>query len=1103
MEFALLSGPVLIANRGEIAVRIAGALAELGVESVAIYASDDSDSLHVKAADRALALPGRGVAAYLNINSIIAAGKEAGCVAVHPGYGFLSESAEFARACEAAGLSFVGPTPDMLEKLGDKAAARALALKLGVPLLSGTNKATSLDEVRAFLEKAPETGGVMLKALLGGGGRGVRIVQKGRDLDAAYAACASEAEKAFGSGELYVEEYLPRARHIEVQILGDGKGGLVHLGERDCTLQRRHQKLVEFAPAPGLNEEVRAALLRDALKMAAEVNYRGAATFEFLVDADKGDRYWFMEVNPRIQVEHTVTEEVTGVDLVQAQLRITAGETLADIGISQDAIAKPSKFAVQLRVNMEKLTATGEILPASGTLTRYDMPSGPGVRIDGFGYSGYRVMPTYDSLLAKVIVSVNGADDKAYQRLLIKAQRALKECGIGGVETNLYFQRALLAHPDLAANKVFTRFIEEKGAELVAGAVALQEAEAPATMEVAAQEVQQIDVPAGNIAVSAPMVGYLAEVLVAEGDVVAANQPIAVLEAMKMEHIIVAPEGGIVTKIAFEGGAQLEVGSIILAIDPAGAGEGEVVDAAEQSIDAIPPSLAEILARKDMLKDEFRPDAVARRRKTGQQTARENVAAVCDPETFREYGALVLAEQRRRRSMEELIKMSPADGLITGTARVNSEQFPGENSKCAIIAYDYTVFAGTQGRANHKKMDRMFNIAERDNLPLILFAEGGGGRPGDIDNLRVAGLNFPTFTMLARRSGKAPSIGIVSGRCFAGNAALLGCCDVIISTPDANIGMGGPAMIEGGGLGVFRPEDIGPVDVQTANGVIDILVKDEIEAAAVARKYLSYFQGPINEWSAEDQRLLRHMVPENRKRAFDVRRIIHALCDTDSVLEIRESFGLGIITALARIEGRPFGLIANNSQHLSGAIDSEAASKASRFIELCNAYDLPVVSLCDTPGFMVGPDSEKEAAVRQFSRFFIKGAALESPLMTVVLRRAYGLGAMAMAGGDFFVPQYAVTWPLGEFGGMGLEGSVRLGFRRELEAIEDPVAREAKYQEMVDAAYERGKGLNVATFFEIDDVIDPKDTRELISIMLKGHEARPWGATPHRYIDPW
>src|SRR5690606_32988748 len=271
-----------------------------------------------------------------------------------------------------------------------------------------------------------------------------------------------------------------------------------------------------------------------------------------------------------------------------------------------------------------------------------------------------------------------------------------------------------------------------------------------------------------------------------------------------------------------------------------------------------------------------------------------------------------------------------------------------------------------------------------------------------------------------------------------------------------------------------------------ANGVIDILVKDEIEAAAVARKYLSYFQGPINEWSAEDQRLLRHMVPENRKRAFDVRRIIHALCDTDSVLEIRESFGLGIITALARIEGRPFGLIANNSQHLSGAIDSEAASKASRFIELCNAYDLPVVSLCDTAGFLVGPDSEKEAAVRQFSRFFIKGAALESPLMTVVLRRAYGLGAMAMAGGDFFVPQYAVTWPLGEFGGMGLEGSVRLGFRRELEAIEDPVAREAKYQEMVDAAYERGKGLNVATFFEIDDVIDPKDTRELISIMLKG-----------------
>ncbi len=1097
------SGPVLIANRGEISVRIARALAELDIESVAIHASDDGGSLHVRAADRSVALPGRGVAAYLDIETIVAAAKEAGCRAVHPGYGFLSESAEFAMACEKAGLVFVGPTPGMLRQLGDKAAARALAMRLGVPLLPGTSKPTTAEEARAFFEKAGGNGSIILKALLGGGGRGARVVHKGDDLEAAYTACASEARKAFGSGELYIEEYLPRARHIEVQILGDGQGGLIHLGERDCTLQRRHQKLVEFAPAPGLAAETRDALCRDALKMAADVTYRGAATFEFLLDADNGDRYWFMEVNPRIQVEHTVTEEVTGVDLVQAQLRIAAGESLAGIGLSQDQFTKTSKSAVQLRVNMERMDASGDIFPASGTLSRYDMPSGPGVRIDGFGYSGYRALPTYDSLLAKVVVSVNGADEKSYQKLLTKAQRALKECVIGGVETNLFFQRALLAHPALAANAVFTRFIEEHTGELVASALDLQNAELPPEEQREEPATHAIEVPPGNVTVSAPMVGYLAEVLVSEGDVIGKDQPLAILEAMKMEHLVTAPESGVVTKVLLEDGVQLDLGSVILFIDPEG-GTGEAaVDAAEQSIEAIPPSLAEVIERKNMLQDEFRPDAVARRRKTGQQTARENVAAVCDSDSFREYGALVLAEQRTRRSLEELIRMSPADGLVAGTARVNSDLFPEGNSHCAVIAYDYTVFAGTQGRANHKKMDRVFNIAARDNLPLILFAEGGGGRPGDVDNIRVAGLNFSTFTMMARRSGKAPSVGIVSGRCFAGNAALLGCCDVIISTPDANIGMGGPAMIEGGGLGVFKPEDIGPVDVQTANGVIDILVEDEAEAAVVARKYLSYFQGPIDQWECADQRLLRHLVPENRKRAFDVRRVIETLCDTESVLEIRPSYGAGIVTALARIEGRPFGLIANNSQHLSGAIDSEAASKASRFIELCNAYDLPVVSLCDTPGFMVGPDSEKEAAVRQFSRFFIKAAALESPLMTVVLRRAYGLGAMAMAGGDFFVPQYAVTWPLGEFGGMGLEGSVRLGFRRELEAIEDPAEREAKYQEMVAAAYEKGKGLNVASHFEIDDVIDPEDTRRLITVMLAGHVAKPWGSVPQRYIDPW
>ncbi len=1093
---------VLIANRGEISVRVARALAELEIESVAIYASDDADSLHVQVADRAVELPGRGVAAYLDIDSIVAVAKQAGCDAVHPGYGFLSENAAFAEACEDAGLTFVGPTPQMLLRLGDKAAARALATTLDVPLLPGTNKPTTIEEAREFYNTIDD-GSVILKALMGGGGRGARVVKKKSDLDAAFAACVSEAEKAFGSGEVYIEQYLPHVRHIEVQILGDGQGGLIHLGERDCTLQRRHQKLVEFAPAPGLLPDVRDALYRDSLKMATDVGYRGAATFEFLVDADRGDCYWFMEVNPRIQVEHTVTEEVSGVDLVQAQLRIAAGESLEEMGLSQTQPSEFNKYAVQLRVNMERLEPSGDIFPASGVLSRYEMPSGPGVRVDGFGYTGYRAIPTYDTLLAKVIVSIDDAARDGYRRLISKAKRALKECSIEGIDTNLFFQRTLLDHPALAANKVHTRFIEEHAAELTADAFELQRAdESDPKAEDAGVRKMEV-APPGMVSVSARMSGNLIDILVSEGEIVRQDQPLAIVEAMKMEHVVSAPKGGAVTKVVLAPGAQLDPDVAIIFIDPDDASaEGDVGDE-EYSIDTIPASLEEILDRKKLLMDEHRPDAVDRRRKTGQRTARENISAICDPQTFKEYGGLALAEQRSRRTEEELIRLSPADGLVAGTANVNSDYISGPNTRCAVLAYDYTVFAGTQGRTNHRKMDRVFEIARREKLPLILFTEGGGGRPGDVDSVIISGLITTTFSALARQSGKAPIIGIASGRCFAGNAALLGCCDVIIACRNANIGMGGPAMIEGGGLGIFRSEEIGPVDVQTSNGVIDILVENEEEGAAVARKYLSYFQGSIDSWDCADQRALRHAIPENRKRAFDVRRIIETLCDAESVLELRPDYGIGMVTALARIEGRPFGLIANNNQHLSGAIDSEGANKAARFIELCNVFDLPIVSLCDTPGFMVGPDSEKEAAVRKFSRFFIKAAALEAPLMTVILRRAYGLGAMAMAGGDFRTPNYNVSWPMGEFGGMGLEGGVRLGFKRELEAIDDPDEREAMYQKMVAAAYEKGKGLNVAAHFEIDDVIDPADTRELISSMLRGHTTKPWGTVSHNYIDPW
>ena len=514
--------------------------------------------------------------------------------------------------------------------------------------------------------------------------------------------------------------------------------------------------------------------------------------------------------------------------------------------------------------------------------------------------------------------------------------------------------------------------------------------------------------------------------------------------------------------------------------------------------------LEEVIERHARGLDERRPEAVARRRKTNQRTVRENIKDLCDGH-FVEYGALAVAAQRQRRTIEDLMTKTPADAVVAGIGQVNSSLFGEDRARCMIIAYDYTVLAGTQGFFGHKKKDRMLRLAHEQRLPVVLFAEGGGGRPGDVDadGVVVAGLDVATFAMFAKLSGKVPVVGIVSGRCFAGNAVLLGCCDVIVATQNANIGMAGPVMIEGGGLGVFKPEDIGPMDVQTRNGVVDIAVADDTEAVAVARKYLSYFQGAISHWEAADQHVLRNIIPEQRRYAYDVRAIIRTIADVDSFLELRPKFGPEMITGLIRIEGKPFGVMANDCRHQAGAIAAEGADKAARLMQLCNAHGLPMVSLVDTPGFMVGPEIERRAQVRHICRMFVVGSHLSVPLFTVFLRRGYGLGAQAMAKGGFHEPFFAVAWPTGEFGGMGLEGFVRAGFRKELEAVKEPQEREALYEKLLASLYERGKAINMASYLEIDAVIDPTDTRRWIVEGLKAAPAQRTERAGHDFVDTW
>jgi acetyl-CoA carboxylase carboxyltransferase component len=601
-----------------------------------------------------------------------------------------------------------------------------------------------------------------------------------------------------------------------------------------------------------------------------------------------------------------------------------------------------------------------------------------------------------------------------------------------------------------------------------------------------------------ELAITAPFAGVVVSVARGPEDAVGAGAPVMVLEAMKMEHEVLAQASGVVNRVEVAVGDAVHEGQVLMVLDPAEA--GEETTSADAALDpaAERADLEEVNARHAVGLDAARGDAVARRHESGRRTARENLAELVDDGTFVEYGPLIFAAQEQRRSREDLIARTPADGLVGGIGEI-------EGRRCAAMSYDYTVLAGTQGMRNHQKKDRLFEVAERLRLPLVLFAEGGGGRPGDVDMPIVAGLDCRAFALFAQLSGLVPLVGIAGGYCFAGNAALLGCCDVVIATEDSSIGMGGPAMIEGGGLGVHEPDEVGPIAVQYSNGVVDLRVENDAESVRAAKRYLSYFNGSRPAGQVPDQRVLRHLVPEARKRPYDVRRVIDGLLDADSVLELRRGFGVGIITALARVDGRPLGVVANDPTHLGGAIDADGADKAARFIGMCDAFELPVLFLCDTPGFMVGPHAERTATVRHFARMFLAGANLSVPSGTIILRKGYGLGAQAMAGGGFKAPLFCVAWPTSEFGGMGLEGAVKLGMRRELEAIDDEDERDSAFEALVAAAYERGKGLSMASYGEIDDVIDPADSRRWIEGLFDDAAPRWWQRPGKKrpYVDAW
>mmetsp|Transcript_1380 Transcript_1380/g.1829 ORF Transcript_1380/g.1829 Transcript_1380/m.1829 type:complete len:1096 (-) Transcript_1380:18-3305(-) len=1073
---------VLVANRGEIALRLIRAVGECGLESVAIYSEDDSQAIHTQVAGYKVGLEGKGTKVYLDKEQIVEAAKSMDCQMVLPGYGFLSESAPFARALEDVGIEFCGPSSHVLSLFGDKVASKALASDCKVPVIPGVGLVKSTDQLRHFMKTHSP---VMLKASHGGGGKGMRVVHDVSQVEDLLERCRSEALKAFGSDQVFGELFVDQVKHIEIQVVCDKYGNALALGERDCSVQRQNQKVLEVTPCQALNDETRKRLVADSLTMAMTSKFEGLGTFEFLVSFKESTRlaqpYWFIECNPRIQVEHTITEEVWGVDLAQTLIQISKGASLVDLGLEKKY---PRGYAMQLRINMETIGAKGEFSPAFGLLEAFNPPRGKGVRFESAAHIGYRPNQSFDNLLAKLIVW-----GETYQVMIRRALCALKECLVQGIATNLSFLSAIIRHPSFTQKNgglITTQFIADHSQELLDLGKSFVSVVPPQVVLPKVHELLKDE----SIVVS-PMQGEVVSVHVKPGDIVHVGTKLAVLNAFKMEHDITSAQSGKVRAVLVKVREVCEVNQPLIDLDLAGGSsefEEPILVSKSLDLDAYTrQDLENVLERKQITLDAFRQHMIEEKRHGhGKRSARENINSIIDPGTWIEYGGFAIAAQRHRFENKMLIEKTQADGIVGGFASVNGNLFAQQSSRrtsCCVLSYDYLVMAGTQGARTHAKKDRLFQIAVKYNIPVLVFTEGGGGRPNDFVGESHTGLDEAAWTLLANVS--APKIAVCSGYNFAGNALLAGMCNIIIATRDSNIGMAGPAMIEGGGLGRVGAKSIGPGPMQFRNGVVHMLVEDEDEAARVAKRCLSYFQGRVARWECMDQRALRTVLPTDRKKSYDVCKFINIVADTGSVLEYSAGYGRPMITAFARIEGEPVGVVANQPLVLGGAIDANAAEKAAQFMKLCNEFKVPILFLCDTPGFIVGPAYEETGLVKQCSAMFQAASKLAVPFFTIVLRKCYGLGGMAMAGGSMKHPFFTISLPTGEFGGMGLEGAIALGFKKQLAAIEDPTEKASFHKQLLDKAYDRGHALNIASSFQIDDVIDPKDSRLWIARALE------------------
>ncbi len=1109
---------VLIANRGEIAIRIARAAAALGIESVAVHAPVDALSLHTRFATESRELEesgGNPVGAYLDAQALIDIAVETGCDCVHPGYGFLAENAPFATLCNQNGLVFIGPGAQALRLFGDKVRARELAASLDVPVVPGSGAA--LTNWQAAAEAAAQIGyPVMLKAAAGGGGRGMRAVASPDAMRQAFERCRSEAQAAFADPSLLLEKLVPRPRHIEVQILADAQGRVVHLFERDCSVQLRNQKLIETAPAPNLDEAIRDRLHADAVKLTQAAHYTNAGTVEFLVTPETGEHY-FIECNPRIQVEHTVTEQVTGIDLVEAQFRIAAGASLQSLGISeQQAIAQPRGYAIQARV-----TANG-----AGTISAYKEPSGPGIRVDAAGYLGYAPPPQFDPLLAKVICTSTASASIA--AAVQRAGRALDEFHIAGLDTNLPMLRAILDHPDTRQGDARTTLLSENPGIQASvtettqnGTLALLEQQASGMNRGAAAGARQpaatqpahpsLTVRDGDRAVACPMSGSILEVHVAEGDAITAGQTLLVISAMKMESEVVAPcSGNLSAAQTLEPGDNVEAGQVVMTIAPA---EGERIAAtaatAEQSW---MPLMDDVAAIKRLARERLQPGSedpgVVRQRTRGKLTCRERIDLLLDSGSFQEIGSVTGFP-----SYDE-------DGNISAFTPSNHVGGWGriEQRPAVVCADDFTSRGGHSDGAIGAKSTYLDRLSLEMRMPSIRLLDGssGGGsvasmvpqqkRAGEskakesegaikAGRPRVAGGGGSFLpghqggTMFTEQLATVPVVNMLLGSVVGLGAAkaVLGHFSVMVRDIAQLFVAGPPVVSHAMGYDITK-EELGGWHIHCRNGSVDNPADTEEEAATIVRRFLSYL--PSNTYEAppivppaagdppdrRDEELFT-LVPRKRTTTFDMRKGIELIADQNSFFEIGPLWGTDQIIGFIRMNGIPMGVVASDSRHVNGgALTADGCSKVTRHLDLCDLFHLPILNLVDNPGFAVGLEHEINGTIRRGGEWMIAFAQVQVPIFTVIVRRSFGV-----AGNNFATPRsrpsMRVTWPAADVGGIPPEGGIEAAYKRQLAEAKDPAALRNELMARIESA--RGP-LGPLSKFQMEEMIDPRDTRKLV-----------------------